>query len=44
MNLLRQPDFCAYNFDEGKKKLSLDNALKSYPEAIWKTCALIPYL
>lgn len=44
MILLRQPDFCAYNFDEGKKKLSLDNALKSYPEAIWKICALIPYL
>lgn len=44
MSLLRQTDFCAYNFDEGKKKLSLDNALKSYPEAIWKTCALIPYL
>lgn len=44
MSLLRQPDFCAYNFDEGKKKLSLDNALRSYPEATWKTCALIPYL
>ena len=44
MSLLRQTDFCAYNFDEGKKKLSLDNALKSYPQAIWKTCALIPYL
>ncbi|GAA2988438.1 SIR2 family protein [Prevotella corporis] len=44
MPLLKQDDFCAYNFDEEKKRLSLDAALKSFPDTIWKICALIPYL
>lgn len=44
MDLLKQAEFCSYSFDADKKQLCLDAALKSFPNTVWKVCALIPYL
>lgn len=42
--LNKKEDFYFYSFREDEKKKTINEAIEDYADAIWKVCALIPYL
>ena len=40
----KKEDFYFYSFREDEKKKTINEAIEDYADAIWKVCALIPYL